>query len=133
MNAAPLRVLIVDDYVDNARMLKVLLMKEGHEAVTVFDGPAAIAAADRQKPDVVLLDLSLPGMSGIEVAAELRRDPERAGCALVAVSGHCKDSLPCPSPFDRHFAKPVDIASLLAYLSEVRGRRAQASWTSAVA
>ena len=52
-----------------------------------FDGPAAIAAANLQKPDVVLLDLSLPGMSGIEVAAELRRDPER--------SAMCRSS---PSP-----------------------------------
>jgi CheY-like chemotaxis protein len=133
MNATPLRVLIVDDYVDNARMLKFLLTKEGHEAVAVFDGPAAIAAAHHQQPDVVLLDLSLPGMSGIEVAAELRRDPERSGCAFVAISGHGKDSMPCPSPFDRYFIKPVDIASLLAYLSEVQGRRSLASWATAVA
>ncbi len=61
----------------------------------------------------------LPGMSGIEVAAELRRDPEQSGCVLVAVSGHGKESLPSPSPFDQHFVKPVDPASLLDYLSEV--------------
>ena len=78
MNATPLRLLIVDDHADNARMLKVLLRKEGHEAAVVFDGPAAIAAANHHKPDVVLLDLSLPGMSGIEVAAELRRNPEQS-------------------------------------------------------
>ena len=52
MNATPLRILIVDDHADNARMLKVLLKKEGHEAGIVFDGPAAIAAANLQKPDV---------------------------------------------------------------------------------
>ena len=46
MNATPLRILIVDDHADNARMLKVLLKKEGHEAGIVFDGPAAIAAAN---------------------------------------------------------------------------------------
>src|SRR5262245_35976420 len=128
MNATPLRILIVDDHADNARMLKVLLKKEGHEAGIVFDGPAAIAAANLQKPDVVLLDLSLPGMSGIDVAAELRRDPERSRCVLVAITGHGKDSLPSPSPFDGYFVKPLDIDSLLAYLFEIQGRQKPASW-----
>jgi two-component system, OmpR family, response regulator len=133
MNATPLRILIVEDHDDNARMLKVLLKTEGHEAGIVHDGPAAIAAANLQKPDVVLLDLSLPGMSGIEVAAELRRDPERSRCVLVAVTGHGKDSLPSPSPFDGYFVKPLDFASLLAYLSEIRAGQEPPSWTSAVA
>ena len=133
MNATPLRILIVDDHADNARMLKVLLKKEGHEAGIVFDGPAAIAAANLQKPDVVLLDLSLPGMSGIEVAAELRRDPERSRCVLVAITGHGKDRLPSPSPFDGYFAKPLDFVSLIAYLSEIPARQEPPSWTPAVA
>ena len=133
MNATPLRVLIVDDYVDNARMLKVLLKKEGHEARIVHDGPAAIAAANHQKPDVVLLDLSLPGMSGVDVATELRRDPQRSRSVLVAITGHGADRLPSPSPFDGYFAKPLDFASLIAYLSEVSARRERASWTPAVA
>ncbi len=133
MNATPLRILIVDDHVDNARMLKVLLKKAGHEAGVVFDGPAAIAAANHQKPDVVLLDLSLPGMSGIEVAAELRRDPERSQCVLVAITGHGKDRLPSPSPFDGYFAKPLDFVSLIAYLSEIPARQEPPSWTPAVA
>jgi CheY-like chemotaxis protein len=132
MNATPLRVLIVDDHVDTARMLKVLLKIEGHEAGIALDGRAAIAAASLQQPDVVLLDLSLPGMSGIELAAELRRDPERSGCVLVAITGHGKDSVPSPSPFDRYFTKPVDIASLLAYLSEIRASQ-QPCWRPAVA
>jgi len=123
MNAAPLRILIVDDYADNARMLKALLKNEGHEARIAFDGPAALAAASLQKPDVVLLDLSMPGMSGIDVAAEIRRDPQQAGCLLVAISGYDKESLPSPSPFDRHFLKPVEPASLLDYLFEIKARR----------
>jgi CheY-like chemotaxis protein len=133
MNATPLRILIVEDHDDNARMLKVLLKTEGHEAGIVHDGPAAIAAANLQKPDVVLLDLTLPGMSGIEVAAELRRDPDRSGCVLVAITGHGKDSVPSPSPFDRYFAKPTDIVSLLAYLSEIRARQQPPSSKTVVA
>ena len=130
MNAAPLRILIVDDFADNARMLKVLLKNEGHEARIASDGPEAIAAANLQKPQVVLLDLTLPGMSGIDVVAELRRDPEQSGCVSVAVSGHGKEYLPSPSPFDQHFVKPVDPASLLDYLSEVEARRTPPSRTT---
>jgi CheY-like chemotaxis protein len=130
MNATPLRVLIVDDFVDNARMLKVLLKREGHEARTAADGREAIAAANLQKPHVVLLDLTLPGMSGIDVAAELRRDPEQSGCVLVAISGHGRESLPSPSPFDQHFMKPVDPALLLHYLSGVEARQMPPSGTT---
>ncbi len=133
MNATPLRILIVDDHADNARMLKVLLRHEGHEAAMVFDGPAAIAAARLQKPDVVLLDLSLPGLSGIEVAEALRREPERSERVLVAITGHGPERVPSPSPFDRYFAKPLDFRSLLAYLSEVSAMRERSSWTPAVA
>ena len=133
MNAIPLRILIVDDHADNARMLKVLLKNEGHEAAMVFDGPAAIAAARLQKPDVVLLDLSLPGLSGIEVAEALRREPERSERVLVAITGHGRERVPSPSPFDRYFAKPLDFGSLLAYLSEVSAMRERSSWTPAVA
>jgi CheY-like chemotaxis protein len=133
MNGTPLRILIVDDQVDNARMLEVLLKHEGHETSAVFDGPAAIAAAGLQKPDVVLLDLSLPGMSGIEVAAALRREHERSERVLVAMTGHGPERLPSPSPFDRYFAKPLDFRALFTYLSEVSARREQSSWTPAVA
>jgi CheY-like chemotaxis protein len=133
MNPRPLRILIVDDNVDNARMLRVLLKMAGHQAGIVFDGPAAIAAANLEDPDVVLLDLSLPGMSGIEVAAELRRNPERAECALVAISGHSMERLPSPSPFDRYFAKPLAFEPLRAYLSELQESHSRPACTHAVA
>jgi CheY-like chemotaxis protein len=133
MHAKPRRILIVDDHPDSARMLKVLLQQEGHEASIVLDGPSAIAAASFQQPDVVLLDLGLPGMSGIKVATELRRDPERWGGQLVAVSGHSPENVPSPSPFDRYFTKPVDFAALLAYLTEISARQESSSLTPAVA
>jgi CheY-like chemotaxis protein len=133
MNAKPLRILIVDDHADSARMLALVLKMEGHEAKVVFDGPTAIAAANVQKPDVVLLDISLPGMSGIEVAAELRRNPEQAQCVLVALTGHSIESLPSPSPFDRYFEKPVGIDSLRAYFSEIQASHKRPSPTQAVA
>jgi CheY-like chemotaxis protein len=123
MNAATLRILIVDDNADNARMLKVLLQMEGHDAAAVLDGPSAITAANLQQPDVVLLDLGLPGMSGVDVAATLRRNSEPSRGILVAISGHGPESVPSPSPFDCYFAKPVDFASLCAYLSQIQPAR----------
>jgi CheY-like chemotaxis protein len=133
MHVTPLRILIVDDHADNARMLKVLLQMEGHEAAVVLDGPSAIAAANLRQPDVVLLDLELPGMSGIEVAEELRRDPERSRGVLIAMTGHAPDQVPSPSPFDGFFTKPLNFDSILAYLSEIWTRQQSSSWTPAIA
>ena len=132
MTAEPLRVLIVDDHADAARMLRILLKCESHDARVACDGPAAIAAAGDFWPDVVLLDLTLPGMSGVEVAKALRRMPELSACRIAAVTGHGKEALPSPSPFDHHFQKPVSHDALLGYLDELRRLR-DSSLTAAVA
>lgn len=118
--AAPLHILIVDDSADNTLMLRVLLKQEGYRASTASDGPTALAAARTSPPDVVLLDLGLPGMSGLELAVELRRLPELDACRLVVITGHGKDILPSSSPFDRYFQKPVPTDELLAYLAGIR-------------
>jgi CheY-like chemotaxis protein len=123
MTTTSLQILVVDDNADAARMLNVLLRCEGHEARIAFDGPAAIEAATLFRPDVVLLDLTLPGMSGAEVATELRCLPELSACRLVAVTGHGEECLPSPSPFDHHFQKPVEHAALLGYLAGIEAAR----------
>ena len=133
MTTTPLRVLVVDDNADAARTLQVLLRYEGHEVRIAFDGPAAIEAATLLRPDVVLLDLTLPGMSGVEAAAELRCIPELSACRLVAVTGHGEERLPSPSPFDRHFQKPVDPAALLGYLARIEAARTPTFLAAAVA
>jgi CheY-like chemotaxis protein len=117
MTTAPLRILVVDDDADTARMLGVLLKREGHETCIALDGPEAIEAAKRHRPDFVLLDLTLTGMGGVEVAMGLRCLAELATCRLVAVTGHGAERLPSPSPFDHHIQKPVNPATLLEYLS----------------
>jgi CheY-like chemotaxis protein len=123
MTNAPLRILVVDDNADAARMLTVVLKGEGHEICTALDGLEALDAAKLHRPDVVLLDLTLPGMSGVELAMELRCITELAACRLVAVSGYGEERLPYPSPFDHYFQKPVNLAALLEYLSGLRARR----------
>jgi CheY-like chemotaxis protein len=133
MTTPPLQILVVDDNADSARMLKVLLRCEGHEARIAFDGPSAIEAATLTLPNVVFLDLSLPGMSGVEVAAKLRGLPELSACRLVAVTGYGEERLPSPSPFDHHFQKPVDHAALLGYLARIEAARTPSFLAAAVA
>jgi CheY-like chemotaxis protein len=133
MTNAPLRILVVDDNADAASMLSVVLKGEGHETCIALDGPEALEAAKLHRPDVVLLDLTLPGMSGVEVAMEIRCITELAACRLVAVSGHGEERLPYPSPLDHYFLKPVNLAALLEYLSGLRARRSAPRPSMAIA
>ena len=112
-----MRILVVDDSADTARMMKLLLKADGHEVKVAHDGAEAIEAAGSFLPEVVLLDLTLPGMSGLEVAEELRKAKEFEGTAIVAVSGYEPDKL--PSAFDGHFVKPVDHDELARFLARL--------------
>jgi len=112
---APRRVLVVDDNVDAARTLADLLTLEGHEAHVAHDGPAAVEAARRLRPDVAILDLGLPGFSGYEVARRLREEPNLPELLLVALSGWVQPGDLVRSReagFDHHLAKPVGTATL---------------------
>jgi CheY-like chemotaxis protein len=116
-----MKILVVDDDADNARMMKVLLKLDGHEVKMALDGHAAVETARAFLPEVVLLDLTLPGKNGTQVAEELRQGPEFAGTAILAVSGHEPDDL---SPaFDHAFVKPLDHDLLGRYLAQVQARR----------
>ena len=113
--AAPRRVLVVDDNVDGARLLARLLRSRGHHAELAHDGPAALAAAAAHAPDVVLLDIGLPGMDGFEVARRLREreGPNRA--LLVATTGYGREDdlrRSREAGFDHHMVKPLDPQAL---------------------
>jgi PAS domain S-box-containing protein len=117
-----LRVLIVDDNADLVEMLAVLVAGLGHDVRKALDGRSAVSAAMAYRPDVVLLDLGLPVMSGIEVARELRRFPEMAAVRLVALTGwgQAEDrQRTAEAGFDRHLTKPTDPETLKALLAEL--------------
>ena len=121
--ASPLRVLVVDDNEDTAHGLRRLLMRDKHEVRLAHDGPAALDAAREFSPQVVLLDIGLPGMDGYEVAARLRADAASgaAGARIAAVSGYGQDEDRRRSQeagFDRHFVKPLPLSDLRAFLAE---------------
>jgi two-component system, chemotaxis family, CheB/CheR fusion protein len=111
----PLRVLVVDDNVDTVLSFSMLLQAAGHEVDTAFDGPTAVSTALARRPDVVLLDIGLPGLSGYEVAAQLRLEPRLRGTVLVALTGYGQeaDRLQAKQAgFDHHLTKPADFGRL---------------------
>jgi signal transduction histidine kinase len=110
------RVLIVDDNVDSAVALSWLIGHEGYDVRVAHDGPAALDAAQDFKPEILLLDIGLPGIDGYEVARRLRADGF-ASARMIAISGYARESdveLSRAAGFDRHFAKPVLLADLVA-------------------
>ena len=124
--AAGRRVLVVDDNVDGAESLTMILDLFGHRTETAHDGPAALAAARTFRPEVVFLDIGLPGMDGYEVARRLRADPATADAVLVALTGWGSEEDKRRSRsagFDRHLTKPVEAAVIEAVLAELPAPR----------
>jgi CheY-like chemotaxis protein len=124
----PLRVLVVDDNVDAAQALRYVLKLSGHRVTIAHDGPSAIAAAAANPPELVLLDIGLPGMDGYTVAARLREaGHDRA--ALVAITGYGQEEdlrRSSAAGFAHHLVKPVDGAMLRKVIADVSGRIARA-------
>jgi CheY-like chemotaxis protein len=115
MNVRPRRVLVVDDDADTVESLALLLRLRGHEVRVAREGSAALGEARHFGPEVVFLDLGLPGMSGLEVARRMRQEPGLEGVFLVAVSGYGREEdrqRAFDAGFDAHFLKPCDPAAL---------------------
>jgi len=112
------RILLVDDNTDTANLLVRLLTRRGHLVCTAHDGLAGLQAAHDFQPDIVLLDIGLPGLDGYALARRLRVEGF-AHTLLIAISGYAQESdrtLAREAGFDHHFSKPVDFEDLLALL-----------------
>lgn len=121
--APPRRVLIVDDNEDSANSLAMILKLGGHETASVYSSADALEQAATFKPDVVLLDIGLPGMDGYEVARRMRELPGLRDIRLVAVTGYGRsdDRLRArDAGFDDHLTKPVEFAVLERTLAGIR-------------
>lgn len=109
---------MVDDNVDAALSVEKLLKLWGHDVQTVFNGPEALKKARSFRPQIVLLDLGMPGMSGYEVARQLRAEREFEGVIITALTGYgqAEDRQRSrEAGFNHHMTKPPD-PSLLAVL-----------------
>jgi PAS domain S-box-containing protein len=118
------RVLIVDDNIDAAAMLEMLLRASGYRTWTAYTGPTALAAATEHLPDVVLLDIGLPEIDGYEVARRIRQQPVLRSIVLVAMTGYGQESdrqRSREAGFDHHLVKPADFARVLQILTDTKG------------
>jgi CheY-like chemotaxis protein len=109
------RILVADDNVDAATSLAVLLSLDGHEVESAFDGREATEKAAAFGPDVVILDLDMPRMSGLDAARTIRRMPGGDRILLIALTGWGQDAdreRTHDAGFDAHLIKPVGPAEL---------------------
>lgn len=115
------RILVVDDNVDSAESLGMLLVASGHDVRTVHDGETALEVAVTFQPHVVFLDIGLPRMNGYELARELRRNQRAGGkMLLIALTGYGQKEdrqRSRESGLDQHLVKPLDPSALKALLA----------------
>jgi CheY-like chemotaxis protein len=111
----PRRCLLIEDHVDAAESLAMLLRLIGHEVEVAFDGADGLAKARSLRPEVVLCDIGLPGMDGYAVARALRAAPETGSAFLIALTGYGQDDdrrRAQEAGFDAHLTKPADLETL---------------------
>jgi PAS domain S-box-containing protein len=117
--SAGLRVLLVDDNADAIEMMGFLLGEMGHEAFTTQDARRLVELAREHKPDVIVLDIGLPGVDGYELARMIKREPELASIRLVAHTGYGSPEdrkKAADAGFDAHLVKPAELDDLDAAL-----------------
>jgi two-component system CheB/CheR fusion protein len=115
------RVLVVDDYQDLADSLTLMLRALGADARAVYDGESALRSVVEFRPHLILLDLGLPGLTGLDVARALSQIPDAAGTRVVALSGWSHDEAlrqSLEAGFDDFIVKPVAIETLQQLLAK---------------
>ncbi|PTR16206.1 PAS domain S-box-containing protein [Nitrosospira sp. Nsp2] len=120
--APGIRVLVVDDNHDAGEVLAMLLESMGFVAQAVDSGPAALAALPDYQPNVILMDIGMPGMNGYEVARRIREEPQYHHIKLVALTGWGQEKdrvMSRESGFDHHLTKPVDFKILKGLITSM--------------
>lgn len=124
MTAGALRILLVEDNDLNRDMLSRRLQRRGYAVTVALDGIEGVAAAGRERPDVVLMDLDLPRLSGLDATRRLRGDPATAGLKIIALTAHAMSDdrmRALDAGCDAFQSKPIDFAALVATIEAVAG------------
>jgi two-component system CheB/CheR fusion protein len=119
------KIVVVEDNEDSRELLCVFLRRAGYECHAADSGTAALTLIERERPDIAILDVGLPGIDGFEVSRRIRQDPNLSHIVLVALTGYGRASDRSASRaagFDEHLVKPVKIEQLLEVLANKRVR-----------
>lgn len=109
------RVLVVDDNLTNLKLIEYLLQSRGYEVVTAFDAESALQVVRTARPALVLMDLQLPGMDGLELTRQLKANPDTRQIAIVAVTAYAMkgdEQRALAAGCDAYIAKPIDTRTL---------------------
>jgi CheY-like chemotaxis protein len=117
-----MKILVAEDNSDNRDMLARRLERRGFEVVLAEDGEAALAQARACSPDIVLMDVSMPVLSGLDATRALRADPATSALKIIALTAHAMASAreEClGAGCDAFATKPIDFQSLMALIDEI--------------
>jgi CheY-like chemotaxis protein len=122
MTEAPQRILVVDDNAANLRLLAFLLEKKGYEVRTAEDARTTLTTLQEWPPRLILLDIQLPGMGGLELASKLKADPATRDIIIVAVTAFAMkgdEERALAAGCDAYVTKPIDTRALPALVAEL--------------
>lgn len=120
------RILIAEDFEDNRIALKLMLKLAGFDVLEAEEGPQAVAIVRREKPDLVLMDISLPGLDGLEVTRQLRAEPEFAQLPIIIISAYDDQSNRDQAQAaggTAYLSKPIEFEQLRALIARHLAKR----------
>jgi two-component system CheB/CheR fusion protein len=117
------RILVIEDNLDQVHTLALLLKEMGHSVDYAINGYVALDVARRFKPDYVLLDLGLPGVTGFEICAQIRQDPELQSAKIIATTAYTQPEYQARAKtvgFDGYLTKPLDPKALYELFGDTK-------------
>ncbi|HZR99072.1 MAG TPA: response regulator [Chloroflexota bacterium] len=123
----PVRVLVVEDHPLNRELTEAILERAGYDVLAAADGETALASVAAQRPDVIVLDVELPGISGLEVVRRLKGDPVTRAIPVVALTAYAMvgdEERIRAAGCDDYLAKPIERPKLLGAIARALGREA---------
>lgn len=124
------RILVIDDNPQNLKLARVLLVCEGYEVETAADPAEAMASLRSATPDLILMDVQLPGIDGLELTRRLRADPRTTSIVILAVTSYAMkgdEEKALAAGCDGYVAKPIDVGELPRMIAEHLARARQRS------
>jgi two-component system cell cycle response regulator DivK len=115
------RILVVEDHEDNRQILRILLAGAGFDMLEAWDGEAALKTAASERPDLILMDIQLPGLNGYEVTQRLKADPALRAIPIIAVTSYAlsgDEDKATEAGCDAYVTKPYHPRQLLAKIKE---------------